>query len=73
MLGSIIKKFIDKKGFNQSQIARIAGLTTQAFNDFLNGRRKLETTEYFKVCAALGVSANYFQKKLEQEENIKVS
>ena len=47
-------------------MAEKAGLPPQTLNDILNERRKMEVTEYFAICRALGKSTEYFQKLLEE-------
>lgn len=62
-LGAAIKNYIIEHGLKQKTIAEKSGFTVQTFNAVMNGQRKLEATEYFKVCAALGVTLDYFLKK----------
>lgn len=62
-LGVEIKEYINKHGLKQKNIAERSGFTVQTFNAIMNGQRKLEATEYFKVCDALGVSLDYFVRK----------
>jgi transcriptional regulator with XRE-family HTH domain len=69
MLGKIIKEYLDMKGLIQSKIARKAGMKISTFNDILNGRRKIETSEYFNICKALEVSVDFFEKKLNELTN----
>lgn len=64
MLGTKIKEYIDEQGLKQKKIAAEAGLTVQTFNDMLNGRRRIETIEYFNICKALGVSIKYFAERM---------
>lgn len=62
-LGAAIKEYINEHGLKQKNIAERSGFTVQTFNAIMNGQRKLEATEYFKVCDALGVSLDYFARK----------
>lgn len=64
MLGTVIKNYINDKGFIQSRIAEKANMPINTFNDILNERRKIETLEYFKICSALGVNTEFFKEKL---------
>ena len=66
MLGRLIKKYIEFQGLKQKVVAEKAGLPPQTLNDILNERRKIEVTEYFAICRALGKSTEYFQKLLEE-------
>ena len=50
-----IKAEIEKRGFNQSAIAKKAGRKPQQFSDVLNLRRKLEANEMLAVCAAMEI------------------
>lgn len=61
-LGAAIKMYIIEHGLKQKIIAEKSGLSVQTFNAVMNGQRKLEATEYFKVCDALGVGLDYFAK-----------
>ena len=62
-LGAAIKNYITEHGLKQKTIAEKSGFTVQTFNAVMNGQRKLEATEYFKVCDALGVSLDYFVRR----------
>lgn len=62
-LGAAIKEYINEHGLKQKTIAEKSGFTVQTFNAVMNGQRKLEATEYFKVCDALGVSLDYFVRR----------
>lgn len=66
MLGKLIKTYIEFQGLKQIVVAKRSGLSTQALNDILNERRKIEATEYFAICKALGVSTEYFEKLLNE-------
>lgn len=66
MLGRAIKEYIDKTGLKQKKVAEDAGMRPQTFNDILNGRRKVEAVEYFNICRALGVSADYFMENMKK-------
>lgn len=63
-MGRIIKKYILEKGLKQNIIAKNAKISAQTFNDMLNGRRKIEVEEYFKICESLQVSLNFFAEKM---------
>lgn len=62
-LGAAIKAYITEHGLKQKNIAEKSGFTVQTFNAVMNGQRKLEATEYFKVCDALQIPLDYFVKK----------
>lgn len=67
MLGELIGSFIKEKGMTQTGVAERAGLSKQALSDIVHGRRKIEATEYFSLCRALGCSINFFYEKLVEE------
>mgnify|MGYP004652038625 CR=1 FL=1 len=65
MLGldiSGIKKYIDDSGLKQKSVAEKAGLDEVKFCLILQGKRKLEASEYANLCKAIGVSMNKFLK-----------
>lgn len=65
-LGAAIKKYIIDHGLKQKNIAEKSGFSVQTFNAIMNGQRKLEATEYFKVCSVLGVGLDYFVSTKEK-------
>lgn len=67
MLGKKIKEYMDSHGFKQVKVAENADMTPQTLNDILNGRRRLEAMEYFRICKALGVSMEYFTDEEKEE------
>ena len=67
MLGKAIKEYIDDHGLKQTKVAENAGMKVQTLNDILNCRRKVEATEYFAICRALGVPVSYFEDLLQNE------
>lgn len=66
MLGTDIKNYIEQNGIKQTYISEKTGMSVQALNAVLNGSRKIEATEYYKICGALNVPLNYFFKTDEQ-------
>lgn len=66
MLGKAIKAYIDERGLKQKKIAELANLSEQQLSDIFCGRRKIEAMEYFRICRALGVNVDYFQKQMEE-------
>lgn len=50
-----IQKIISKKGLKQVAVARMVGISTQAFNDMLNGRRIIKVSEIMNISSVLGV------------------
>lgn len=59
MLGRKIKKYMDSKGIKQTFLAEKTKMSLQTVNAILNGNRKIEATEYFKICQALEISLDY--------------
>ena len=63
VMGEMIKKYLNSKGIKQIYLAKRTGLTQNALNALLNGRRNLEVEEYFSICEALGVEFDFFRKR----------
>ena len=60
MVGSRIKDYLDKRGIKYTFISEAVGLPANVFSNMLNEKRKITAEEYFKICRAVGVSANEF-------------
>lgn len=60
MLGQRIKKYLTDKGIKHSFLADKTGYPNSTISDMLNGVRRIETTEYFKICKALDVPFDFF-------------
>lgn len=59
-----IKRILREKNLMQSDVARQAGYTKQAFCDMLQNRKIIKASDIISVSQALGVSAGeLFQKK----------
>lgn len=52
----ILKRIIHERGFSQAAIARKANLSPSKLCDILNLRRKLEASEMFAICDAMGIN-----------------
>ncbi len=65
MLGQRIKKYLTENGIKQTFLADKTGFTNSIISDMLNGTRKIETTEYFKICKALDVPFDFFYEDEE--------
>lgn len=65
MLGQRIKKYLTENGIKQTYLADKTGFTNSIISDMLNGTRKIETTEYFKICKALDVPFDFFYEDEE--------
>lgn len=49
---------LKRRGFSQSTIATMAGLTKQQLSDIVNKRRKLDANEMFNLCLAMNIEPN---------------
>lgn len=49
---------LKRRGFSQSAIATMAGLTKQQLSDIVNKRRKLDANEMFNLCLAMNIEPN---------------
>lgn len=65
MLGQRIKKYLAENGIKQTFLADKTGFTNSIISDMLSGTRKIETTEYFKICKALDVPFDFFYEDEE--------
>ena len=66
MLGYLIKERLRNVGITQKYLSEKTKITPQTLNAMLNDKRRIEATEYFKICEALGLKVDYFK---EQSEN----
>lgn len=57
-----MKKYIDDSGLKQKTVAGKAGLDEVKFCLVLQGKRKLEASEYANICKAIGVPMSKFVK-----------
>ena len=53
MLGSTLKTYMKKRGINQTYVASVTKIPPQVLGQILNENRKLEASEYFKICSAV--------------------
>lgn len=60
MLGLKIKSYMDEKGIKQVFLSEKTGIKPQIISSILNGARKIEAEEYFKICEALSVELEFF-------------
>lgn len=55
MLGNRIKLYMEKNGIKQTFLSNKTGISPQTISAILNGNRKIEAVEYFKICKALNI------------------
>lgn len=53
MLGSTLKTYMKKRGIKQAYVASVTKIPPQVLGQILNENRKLEASEYFKICSAV--------------------
>lgn len=53
MLGSTLKTYMKKRGIMQTYVASVTKIPPQVLGQILNENRKLEASEYFKICSAV--------------------
>lgn len=51
-----IAEEIQRRGFKQAAIAKMAGLTEQQLSDIVKKRRKMDANEMYQLCSVMGVS-----------------
>ena len=69
LLGKKIKEYMNEKGIKQTFLVEKTGLSTQTVNSILNGNRKIEATEYYEICRALGLKLDYLFSTEEGESD----
>ena len=52
-MGEYIKGYMKEKGIKQMHVAEKIGVSPQVLGTMLNGARKIEVSEYFKICEAM--------------------
>lgn len=60
MLGLKIKAYMKEKGIKQTFLSEKTGIGLTAINAMLNGSRRIEAAEYFKICKALEKPLDFF-------------
>ena len=63
MLYKEIKRYLNREGISQASLAKRTGMHIVTLNATLNGNRKLLAEEYFEICKALNLEANYFKDR----------
>lgn len=58
-----IGSYLENNGITQTYLSERSGMTTNALNLSLKGKRKLTADEYIKICDALKVPYDLFVKK----------
>lgn len=58
-LGYRLKKILDAKGMNQSDLARATGITVSGISLYINSSRVPSAVQIQRLCKALGVSSDY--------------
>ncbi len=54
---NLLKAKMAEKGYNQSQIAELLGITYQSFNRKLNNKVEFKASEINKLCEILDITA----------------
>lgn len=54
----LVAREIRTRGFKQSAIADMSGLTKQQLCDIINKRRRLDANEMVSLCRAMGITPN---------------
>ena len=56
MTGAFLKSYMKKNGIRQNFVAEKTGIRPKILSDMLNEQRKIEVSEYFDICAAMGTN-----------------
>lgn len=59
-LNTAIDDYLQDNGITQAYVAEKTGITTNALNLSLKGKRKLMADEYIKICNALKLPYDFF-------------
>ena len=63
MLQKSINEYLQTNGITQASVSERTGITINALNLALNGKRKLTADEYIRICDVLKVPYNFFINK----------
>lgn len=63
MLGSALKDYMKDNGIKQVFVSEKTGMSPQILGQLLNGQRKIEVSEFFKICEAIGLDPLDFAMK----------
>lgn len=55
MLGSTLKEYMHDNGIKQVFVSEKTGMSPQTLGQILNEQRKIEVSEFFKICEAVGI------------------
>lgn len=56
MIGAYLKNYMIKNGIKQMMISEKTGICPHVLGAMLDEQRKIEVSEYYDICAAMGVS-----------------
>lgn len=54
MVGKFLKTYMRNNGIKQNHVAKEVGVTPQILGAMLNEQRKIEVTEFYGICKAMG-------------------
>lgn len=55
-MGNTLKTYMKRHGIKQQFVSDKAGIRPQILGAMLNEKRKIEVTEYYEICKAMGVN-----------------
>lgn len=55
MIGKYIGDYMKENGIKQVFVSEKTGISPQVLGQILKGSRRIETSEYFKICKAIGM------------------
>ncbi len=59
-MGEKIKKYLDEHGIKRTFLAEKSGISLSILNEIMLRGRRIECTEYYRICEALGLDMYYF-------------
>lgn len=59
-MGKKIKEYLLQHGIKQTFLVKQTGLSKRVINDICTHDRKVECTEYYKICKALDLPFEFF-------------
>lgn len=65
-----IRQYIKENGLIFRHVAEKSSINYKRFSRIMNGKTEMSVDEYERICSALGVSLNFFQKKFLESKNV---
>ena len=74
MIGSILQKILDEKGFNVNELAKMSGVSAQTLYSIIKrDNMKVDIDALLKICRALKVPVDMFYRDYIKDEDLRES